>query len=94
MCIRDSFRRKIAVVALIVLVSLFLLVFIGPLFCPMDLSFTDSNQANLAPVFNMRSVPSALKKDIANISGFANFTVGVSKDNNLYVCLLYTSRCV
>ena len=85
LAVKAFFRRKIAVVALIVLISLFLLVFIGPLFRPMDLSFTDSNQANLAPVFNMKSVPSALKKDIANISGFANFTVGVSKDNNLYV---------
>ncbi len=85
LAVKAFFRRKIAVVALIVLISLFLLVFIGPLFRPMDLSFTDSNQANLAPVFNMKSVPSALKKDIANISGFANFTVGVSKDHNLYV---------
>lgn len=85
LAVKAFFRRKLAVVALIVLVSLFLFVFIGPLFCPIDLSFTDSNQQNIAPTLNLRSVPSALKKNISDIDSFGNFSVGVSKDHNLYV---------
>ena len=78
------FRRKLAVGALIVLILLFLLVFIGPLFFPMDVTFTDPGQANLAPNLTMKSVPSGLKDDIQIISSQANFTVGVSKDHTLY----------
>ncbi|MBQ9130600.1 MAG: 4Fe-4S binding protein [Clostridia bacterium] len=37
MAVKAFFRRKLAVVALVVLVSLFLFVFIGPLVVPMDL---------------------------------------------------------
>lgn len=85
LAVKGFFRRKLAVAALIILICLFLLVFIGPLFMPMDLAFTDANQKNIAPNMTMRSIPSALKSQIAEISGFSNFTVGVSKDNSLYI---------
>lgn len=85
MAVKTFFRRKLAVVALVVLISLFLLVFIGPLFIPMDLNHTDNLQANIAPTMSMRSVPKDLKNNIRNISGKSNFTLGVSNDNNLYI---------
>ena len=85
LAVKAFFRRKLAVVALVVLISMFLLVFIGPLFLPMDLNFTDSNQANIAPTMSMKSVPAGLKDNISSIHGYANFTVGVSRDNNLYI---------
>ena len=85
LAVKAFFRRKLAVVALIVLVSLFLLVFIGPLFVPMDLTYTDKLQANIAPNYSMLSVPAGLKDNIRSISGYANFTVGVSNDNTLYM---------
>lgn len=85
MAVKTFFRRKLAVAALVVLIALFLLVFIGPLFLPMDLNFTDAGQANIAPVMSMRSVPSALKKQVSSIQGFSNFSLGVSKDHTLYM---------
>lgn len=85
MAVKEFFRRKIAVTALIVLILLFLFVFIGPLFVPMDLTYADPLQANIAPNYSMRSVPRDLKKNIRDINGFSNFTVGVSNDNNLYM---------
>ncbi|MBQ8249554.1 MAG: ABC transporter permease subunit [Clostridia bacterium] len=85
LAIKAFFRRKLAVAALIVLLSLFLFVFIGPYFFPMHLTYTDNLQANIAPNFSMLSVPSGLKGNIRDINGCSNFTVGVSNDNTLYM---------
>lgn len=85
LAVQGFFRRKLAVVALVVLICMFLLVFIGPLFLPMDLAFTDANQKNIAPNMSMLSVPSSLKGQIAEINGYSNFTVGVGKDNTLHI---------
>ena len=85
LAVKTFFRRKIAVAALIALVALFLFVFIGPYFYPMQLSYTDPLQANIAPNYSMLSIPSALKNNIRDINGYANFTVGVSNDNTLYM---------
>lgn len=85
MAVKAFFRRKLAVAALVVLVAMFLFVFIGPYFFPMDLNYTDSLQANMAPNYSLMSVPGALKDNIKDINGFADFTVGVSQDNTLYL---------
>lgn len=85
LAVKTFFRRKLAVVALVVLVALFLLVFIGPLFLPMDLSFTDAGQANISPNMTMKKVPSALKNQISSINGYANYTLGVGQDHSLYM---------
>ena len=85
MAVKAFFRRPLAVIALVVLVSLFLLVFIGPAYLPMDLTYTDALQANIGPVWNMRDVPDGLKDHVRTISGFGNFTIGVSEDNSLFI---------
>ena len=78
------FRRKLAVISLIVLIALFILVFVGPLFVPMNVNFTDDSQKNIAPCYTMLKVPDDMKDQIQSISSVSNFTVGVSKDNTLY----------
>ncbi len=85
MTVKAFFRRKIAVVALIILISMFLFVFIGPYFFPMDLNYTDPLQANMAPVSGLSKVPDGLKDNVKEINGFSDFTVGVSLDNNFYI---------
>ncbi len=85
MAVKAFFRRKIAVVALVTLIAMFLFVFIGPHFMPMDLNYTDALQANIAPNYTMMKVPDELKDDIKDISSFADFSVGVSQDNKLYL---------
>lgn len=79
------FRRKLAVVALVVLISMFVLVFVGPFFFPMDVNYIDANQANIAPNMTMRKLPSGLKNNIASISGKSYFSIGVGGDNNIYL---------
>ncbi len=85
MAAQTFFKRKLAVGALVVLFLLFALVFIGPLFVKIDLNYTDKTQANIAPNYSMRSIPSGLKNNIRSISGTGSFTVGVSNDNELYI---------
>ena len=85
MAVKAFFRRKLAVGALVVLISMFLFVFIGPYFFPMNLNYTDALQANMAPNNTLMKVPNELENNIKNINGFADFTVGVSKDNTLYL---------
>ncbi|MBE7086440.1 MAG: ABC transporter permease subunit [Clostridiales bacterium] len=79
------FRRKTAVAALILLFSLFLFVFIAPLVVPMDVNYTDPLQQNVSPSYSMRAVPRRIKREIAEINGFADFTVGISKGGEIAV---------
>jgi len=85
MAVKAFFRRKLAVVALVVLVSLFLFVFIGPYAFPMELTYTDPLQANMAPIYSLLKVPGELAGDVRVINGFSDFTVGVSNDSNFYM---------
>ena len=85
MAVKAFFRRKLAVCALVVLISLFLFVFIAPLFIPMNLNYTDSLQADIAPNYSMLKVPKELRKNVKTISGFGNFSVGVSNENTIYM---------
>lgn len=84
MAVKAFFRRPLAVVALILLISLFLFVFVGPILVPMDLNYRDNLQANLPPNYSFMKVPGALKNNIRSISGFGPFTVGVSNDNEIF----------
>lgn len=85
MAFKQFFRRKLAVAALIVLIAMFVFVFLGSALMPIDLSYTDNNMANIAPTLSMLKVPKELNGNIRSISGFSNFTIGVSNDNTLYI---------
>ncbi len=79
------FRKKTAVVALAFLVSLFLFVFISPLFVDLDINYTDPLQQNVPPGFGLTAVPERLKKEVEEINGFADFSVGLSKGGQPFV---------
>ncbi len=84
--IRNFFERKLAVGALCVVIGMFLLVFIGPLFMPNYYdSYTEVTQKNVAPTMSMMSVPSGLKNDIKMISSYGSFSVGLSNSGKVYV---------
>lgn len=85
LAVKAFFRRKLAVVALVVLILLFLFSFIGQFIWKMDLTYTDPLQANIAPNMSLRNVPKGLKNDIKTISGFSNFTVGVNNDGKFFI---------
>ena len=63
--VRGFLERKLAVGALCVLICMFIIVFVGPLFMPRYYdSYTETTQQNIAPGLGMMSVPSELANDI------------------------------
>ena len=76
--VRGFMERKLAVGALCVVIAMFLLVFIGPLFMTTYTdTYTEVTQANLPPTMSMLSVPSELKNDIKMIDSYGSFSVGL-----------------
>lgn len=85
MTVKAFFRRKLAVVALITLISMFLFVFIGPIVVPMQENYTDPLQANMAPIYSLLDIPDELAEDVKEISSFSDFSVGVTNSNSFYM---------
>lgn len=83
--VKAFMRNKLAMCALIIFALVFLTMLIGPLFYPLDLAYVEESQANVAPGYNMMSVPSKMKKDIIAISSRSKFTAGVSGSGDVYV---------
>lgn len=84
--IRGFFERKLAVVALCIVVVMFLIMFIGPLFMPKYYdAYNEVTQKNVPPTTTMMSVPKEMENDIKSIDGFGSFTVGISNAGKLYV---------
>lgn len=84
--VNNFFERKLAVGALALLVCMFLVMIIGPLFLPKYYdSYTEATQQNIAPNMSMMSVPKELKNDIKMIDSYGNFTVGLSNAGKVYV---------
>lgn len=86
MIVRGFFERKLAVIALCVLIAMFLVVFIGPHFMPKYYdSYNEVTQNNVPPTMSMLSVPAELKNDIKMIDSYGSFSVGVSNAGKVYV---------
>ena len=84
--VRGFFERKLAVFALCVVIAMFLLVFIGPLFMPKYYdSYTEVTQQNVHPTMSMLSVPGDLEDDIRMIDSFGSFTVGVNNSGEVFI---------
>ena len=84
--VRGFLERKLAVGAACVVIAMFILVFIGPLFMPKYYdSYTEVTQKNVPPTMSMLSVPGAMKDQVRTIDSFGSFTVGVSEEGETYV---------
>ncbi len=79
------FRKKTATLSLCALAALFLFAFLAPLFVPLDINYTDPLQQNVAPGYGLKRVPKDLRKGVADINGFSDFTVGLSREGIPYV---------
>ncbi len=79
------FRRPSACVATVVLICLFLFVFIGPIFDPFDPSYSETMMKNVAPGYDMMSVPSELASSLKEISSGGKFSVGLSNEGKVYL---------
>ena len=59
--VRNFTSNRLAFGGLIVFLVIFLIVLIGPIFNPIDLSEKEETQINVAPGLNMMKVPDGLK---------------------------------
>lgn len=83
--VKNFMGNKLAMGGLIIFVIIFLIVLIGPIFNPIDLSEKEETQINVAPGLNMMDVPDELQGNIKQISTGSTFSAGVDNDGNVYV---------
>lgn len=84
--IKNFFRRKLAVVALILLVLMFAFAYLGPFFIPKYYnSYNETTQQNIPPINSMLDMPAELQKDIKSVSSYGPFSVGLSNAGKVYV---------
>ena len=77
--------NKVSMIALIVFIAIFATVIIGPVFKPIDLSFSETTQRNVEPGLDMMKVPDRLKGNIRDIGIGPTFSVGVSNDGEVFI---------
>lgn len=77
--------NKVAMTGLIGFSIILLIVLIGPLIFPIDTSFSEVTQINVAPGFDMMDVPEELQGNIKQISIGPTFSVGISNDGDVYI---------
>lgn len=84
--VRTFLERKLAVGALILLIAMFIVMFVGPMFMPKYYdSYTEVTQTSIPPTMSMMSVPKELQSDIKMIDGYGSFSVGLSNAGKVYV---------
>lgn len=84
--VQRFFKRKFAVISVAVVVVMFIVVFVGPMF--MDKyydAYTEVTLKNLPPNLSMRTVPKELRNDIKMIDSYGSFTVGLSNSGKVYI---------
>ncbi len=83
--LRDFRSRKLAMVCVFVIIFMFGLSFLGPVFVPLDINYTENLQQNISPGFDMMSVPKELANDVKSISSYSSFSLGLSNAGKVYV---------
>ena len=84
--LKGFLEKRYAVVALVIVVLMFLVAFIGPLFMPKYFdSYSETTQQNIYPTLSMMSMPKELQKDVKQVSSYGPFTVGLSGSGKVYV---------
>ena len=81
----NFYENKLAMTALITFLLIFLIVLIGPLFIPIDLSDQEETQTNVAPGYDLMQYPKDLEGNVKQISVGSTYSVGVDNDGKVYV---------
>lgn len=81
-----TFRsNKVAMTGFVLFIVILLTVVIGPVFKPIDLSFSETSQQNIAPGFDIMEYPEALVGKVSDIAVGPTFSVAASTDGELYI---------
>ena len=82
--VKRFLHNKIAMSGVVVFLACLLLVTIGPIFLPLDLSYSDNTQINVPPTMSLAKVPDELKGKVQNISVGTTFAIGCDTDGKVY----------
>ena len=55
--LRSFLHNRLAITGMVIFLACLLLVTVGPIFFPIDLSYTDGTQQNISPGYDMMKVP-------------------------------------
>lgn len=89
--VKRFFRKPLATIAVIVLCCMFLFVFIGPMFDPVDLSYSEPLHTNVAPTMSLMKIPAAMKDSPIVISSRGSYTLGVDKNGDIHMWGYFSS---
>ncbi|HZJ87715.1 MAG TPA: ABC transporter permease subunit [Sphaerochaeta sp.] len=80
-----NFREKrSAMLGVYIFLAIFALVFLLPLFFPMDIHFQDPTQKNTRPTFSYMKYPKVMVGNTASITGGSVYGVGVTADGTVH----------
>lgn len=80
---KSFLHNKIAMVGFTIFMASLLLVLIGPYFYPIDLSYSDSTQQNIAPGMNMMKVPKDILDDVKVIEPGSTFGFALTNSGDI-----------
>lgn len=83
--VKAFLSKKLAVGATVVLIIVFAVMLIGPIFNPYSPETFEESQKNINPGMTMMRVPKSMEDEIENISSISKFTVGLSKSGEVAV---------
>lgn len=76
---------KVSMIALVTFIIIALIMIIGPMFKPVDLSFSETSQQNVAPGRDMMKFPKELDGNVRDIGVGPTFSFGISNNGDTYV---------
>ena len=83
--LKSFLSKKLAVGATCILVLMFALMMIGPIFNPYSPEAFEASQKNIEPGMTMMNVPKSMQNEIESVSSISKFSVGLSKSGKVAV---------
>ncbi len=81
--VKSFFHNRLAMTGLVIFLTCLLLVLIGPKFYPIDLSYSDGTQQNIAPGFDMMKVPTEIVSKVTSISPGSTFGFALTDEGKI-----------
>lgn len=90
--VKSFLGNKIAMVGFVVFMTLFVSVFVYPMMNPLDKSYQEVTQQNVAPGLNMLSVSKKVKNNAVDIAIGSTYSVGVNESGEVYLWGKYDDK--
>ncbi len=84
MVMKNFWSRRISRVAVILFALILVIVIVGPLMLPIDLSYQDNTQTHVPPGYNLLKVPKELEGHVRKIAPGTTYGVGVDDNGKVH----------